>query len=1016
MMLSGRAAAATLVLSLLFAGIALAAIPTQAIPFTGRLALANGSAITQAFNFTFNIYSVFSGGAVLWNYTTEIQPTANGIVYAELNISLPFDQRYWLEVVVNGTTLSPRRELGVRPWAIIANTSDNLGKLPSSFFQNGTEQVTTGLPASNITGLDNSHAHDAANVSTGTLSTSRLAANVSMLGQTIEDNEVDNDITIDTTKDARIRGNLFVNGTIYTVNLTSLNQSNINVNGSFYPSFDSLFDLGSSALRWLNVFAVTINATTLLGDLQGTWFGLSTNFFQNGTELVTTSLPAGNITGLTNSHLHDASNITGTINAQQLGGQTSNFYRNTTEPSGGSPTTSLPAANITSGQFSGLFNFSSNVFVLGVLNVTGRINGTIDCSSIVGGGDSDFCNDATGSGAPPTTSLPASNITSGTFTGFYNFTNIIRSILFTENVNVTDYVNSSRIFGNLLGTFAGQDSNFFQNGTELVTTSLPASNITGLNNSHFHDASNITGTISAQQLGGQSSNFFQNGTELVTTGLPADNITSGTFSGFYNFTNIIRALFLANSVNATDVINATRIFGNLLGTFGGQNTNFFINGTLPVNDSQRLGGQASNFYQNGTELVTTNLPAENITSGTLDDRRLSTNVTFLNRNQTVIGDTNFTGAVRINSLLSGTNITGAVPNSNQLGGQNSNFYQNGTELVTTSLPADNITSGTFSGFYNFTNIIRSLLFANNVNATDALNATRIFGDLLGTFGGQRTNFFQNGTELVTTQLPASNVTGNFSNVTATDFVNASRYFGNLSAATFPASTCAGSQKVVSITTSGTVVCGIDSGSDGNVTAVNNLTGRVNITEGRGIAITNSSNQIQINSTLNESGIERVISVRLTATLAEINLSIPQDTYNYITLSAWLNMTGSAGSINMTFNSDGQPNYATYRITGITVSTLASARGIVFENLPGTAVRNRTLEMTIFAPNQRAANGRFWFSNQSNTVAAPIQTPVDGSFVWVNSTSEDVTAINIKHSTGAAVFAPGSWVIIKGERS
>ncbi|MGA7896793.1 MAG: hypothetical protein WCA18_01115, partial [Candidatus Nanoarchaeia archaeon] len=53
-----------------------------------------------------------------------------------------------------------------------------------------------------------------------------------------------------------IGGSLYSNGTVYSVNFSNLNVSNININGSFLPysGYDSQFNLGNATLRWNNLF------------------------------------------------------------------------------------------------------------------------------------------------------------------------------------------------------------------------------------------------------------------------------------------------------------------------------------------------------------------------------------------------------------------------------------------------------------------------------------------------------------------------------------------------------------------------------------------------------------------------------------------------------------------------------------------------------------------------------------------------------------------------------------------
>jgi len=75
---------------------------------------------------------------------------------------------------------------------------------------------------------------------------------------------------------------------------------------------------------------------------------------------------------------------------------------------------------------------------------------------------------------------------------------------------------------------------------------------------------------------------------------------------------------------------------------------------------------------------------------------------------------------------------------------NQTITQNVSAPATSSLPADNITSGTFRQFYNFTN---TTLFFANVNVSGTINATRINASLNCGFitGGTDSNFCDDAT-------------------------------------------------------------------------------------------------------------------------------------------------------------------------------------------------------------------------------------------------------------------------------
>ncbi len=57
-------------------------------------------------------------------------------------------------------------------------------------------------------------------------------------------------------------GNIFAQ-TGFFYNISSINVTNMNVNGSFIPLFDNQFDLGNSTIRWRNIYGITINGTTV---------------------------------------------------------------------------------------------------------------------------------------------------------------------------------------------------------------------------------------------------------------------------------------------------------------------------------------------------------------------------------------------------------------------------------------------------------------------------------------------------------------------------------------------------------------------------------------------------------------------------------------------------------------------------------------------------------------------------------------------------------------------------------
>ncbi len=104
------------------------AIPQQ-INFQGRLTSFEGSPITTSTSVTFNLYNASSGGSPLWSTSTSVTPDKNGAFSVLLSCdSSNFDDvnNRWLEVVVNGQTLTPRQQFASVPFAYRAITAESL--------------------------------------------------------------------------------------------------------------------------------------------------------------------------------------------------------------------------------------------------------------------------------------------------------------------------------------------------------------------------------------------------------------------------------------------------------------------------------------------------------------------------------------------------------------------------------------------------------------------------------------------------------------------------------------------------------------------------------------------------------------------------------------------------------------------------------------------------------------------------------------------------------------------------
>ena len=123
---------AGLVAIVILANTACASMP-QLISIQGRLTDAAGVPLTGSNNLTFLIYNAYSGGSALWteyhNDTNNLTVT-NGVFNVLLGsitaLNLPFNESYWLEVIVNGETQSPRINFTASAYAFRAKVAEDV--------------------------------------------------------------------------------------------------------------------------------------------------------------------------------------------------------------------------------------------------------------------------------------------------------------------------------------------------------------------------------------------------------------------------------------------------------------------------------------------------------------------------------------------------------------------------------------------------------------------------------------------------------------------------------------------------------------------------------------------------------------------------------------------------------------------------------------------------------------------------------------------------------------------------
>jgi hypothetical protein len=129
---------AVIVIVMLSAIWASADIPRK-INYQGRLSdPVSGLPLTGTHDIEFRLYDVVSGGGALWSETQSVDTDSVGVFSAILGnqnpIAIAFDSPAWLEVVIDGEILAPRREIVSVPYAFHAANCDSLdGQSPISF-------------------------------------------------------------------------------------------------------------------------------------------------------------------------------------------------------------------------------------------------------------------------------------------------------------------------------------------------------------------------------------------------------------------------------------------------------------------------------------------------------------------------------------------------------------------------------------------------------------------------------------------------------------------------------------------------------------------------------------------------------------------------------------------------------------------------------------------------------------------------------------------------------------------
>lgn len=131
------------------AGAGRSEIPRK-VNYQGRLTdSATGQPMPGPHNMTFRLYDSADGGTLLWGEGWSTTADSAGVFSVLLGSTNPMDLTFkgpvWLEVEVDGETLTPRRELASVPFAFRASNADSLGGHgPEDFVLAGDMSSITG--------------------------------------------------------------------------------------------------------------------------------------------------------------------------------------------------------------------------------------------------------------------------------------------------------------------------------------------------------------------------------------------------------------------------------------------------------------------------------------------------------------------------------------------------------------------------------------------------------------------------------------------------------------------------------------------------------------------------------------------------------------------------------------------------------------------------------------------------------------------------------------------------------
>ena len=280
-------------------------------------------------------------------------------------------------------------------------------------------------------------------------------------------------------------------------------------------------------------------------------------------------------------------------------------------------------------------------------------------------------------------------------------------------------------------------------------------------------ASLQTGRIKGSSLtlsgGAVANNFTGNGSGL--TGVNADTLNGRPGSYYANANNLSGTI--SDSLLSPNVTLMGNGFNN-----PSELVQLLASGALPALDGSNLSNVNASALQGYAASYFTN--ASNLSTGTVNDARLSSNVALHDAPNSFTGNNAFSGTTNFSNITAATvSATSLLQNGYQVCDASGNCAGGGSSGVMASSPG---TAGTIALFSGSNAIANSIITQSGsaVTIAGSLTASTLQGDgsaitnvNAASLAGQTTSYYTNASNLVNGTIGSALVSGNYNSITGT---------------------------------------------------------------------------------------------------------------------------------------------------------------------------------------------------------------------------------------------------------